>query len=311
MHDSNVSADQLSSPLRGREFVVSGQELWQWWTTARQQAIAIAIPPAELDWFLQALTDVDRLALRLQSFKERETVTLQIPFTKLRSRWQQRLQERVPVQYLTGVAPWRQFVLKVSPAVLIPRPETECLIDLLPPATSLPSGSHWADLGTGSGVIALGLATTLPTATIHAVDYSAEALAIAQVNAATYHLTERIQFYQGSWLEPLASLRGQLSGIVSNPPYIPNEMVLQLQPEVTRHEPHLALAGGEDGLNCIRQLVQTAPDYLQPGGILLFEMMAGQAIAVAELLQQQGSYDAIQIHPDLAGIDRFAFAVRK
>ncbi len=319
MTDFDNSSNKLSSPLLRREFVVSGQVLWEWWQTARQEANTGSIPSTDVDWLLQELAGLDRLALRLETFKAQPQVQLKISFVELQKLWQKRIQERVPVQYLAGVAPWRQFRLKVSPAVLIPRPETEVLIDLAIAATTNPNIQflpppplpHWADLGTGSGTIALGLADAFPQATIHAVDYSQEALAIAQLNAETYHLQDRIHFYQGSWLQPLEHLKGHLSGIVSNPPYIPSDLISELQPEVAQHEPHLALDGGFDGLDCIRHLVATAPAYLQPGGILLFEMMAGQAIAVTDLLQQQGSYHSIQIHPDLAGIDRFALAFRK
>jgi release factor glutamine methyltransferase len=317
----------------GREFFVSGIELWRWWVEARQQAIANAVPATELDWLLQELTGLDRLALRLESFKTETAIPLKLPFSDLVCLWKRRLDERVPVQYLAGVAPWREFLLQVSPAVLIPRPETECLIDLaiaaveqqrhpplnhqhnpssLPPHPPYPLSPslHWADLGTGSGAIALGLAKAFPKAKIHAVDCSADALAIARHNAKKYHLSEQIQFYQGVWLEPLKHLKGTLSGIVSNPPYIPSAMLSDLQPEVVRHEPLLALDGGADGLDCIRYLVETAPAHLQAGGILLFEMMAGQAKAVTELLHQQGRYKQIQIHFDLAGIERFALAYR-
>ncbi len=213
----------------------------------------------------------------------------------------------------------------MTPAVLIPRPETECLIDLALATAKRVEGRGrergegrgergkpiWADVGTGSGAIALGLADAFPESSVYAVDYSSDALVIARANAETYHLVSRIQFYQGSWLEPLEKLKGKLSGIVSNPPYIPSQMVLELQPEVTRHEPHLALDGGPDGLDCIRQLIAAASDYLHTDGILLFEMMAGQAIAVTELLQQHGNYDQIEIFPDLAGIDRFALALKR
>ncbi|WP_421656989.1 peptide chain release factor N(5)-glutamine methyltransferase [Leptothermofonsia sp. ETS-13] len=314
-------SNKLSSPLLRRGFVVSGQVLWEWWQAARQEANTASIPSTEVDWLVQELAGLDRLALRLETFKTQPQVRLEIPFVELQKLWQKRIQERVPVQYLAGVAPWRQFRLKVSPAVLIPRPETEVLIDLAIAAVTTPEAQftpplplsipHWADLGTGSGAIALGLAGAFPQATIHAVDCSQEALAIAQHNAETYHLQNRIHFYQGSWLQPLEHLKGQLSGIVSNPPYIPSDLISELQPEVAQHEPHLALDGGVDGLDCIRHLVATAPVYLQPGGILLFEMMAGQAIAVTDLLHQQGSYHPIQIYPDLAGIDRFALAFRK
>jgi len=297
-----------------REARVSGQALWQWRLTAREQAIAANVPVDEVDWLLQDLAGLERQSLRLETFKARETIQLARSLPTLTVLWQQRLQERVPVQYLTGVAPWRQFLLNVSPAVLIPRPETECLIDLAIEAvrpTPLLTHGHWVDLGTGSGAIALGLALAFPDATMHAIDRSAAALAIAQSNAQQFNLVDRIQFYEGSWLQPLAHLKGQLSGIVANPPYIPSAMVPALQPEVARHEPHLALDGGADGLDCIRHLVATAPAYLQSGGVLLVEMMAGQAIAVADLLQQQGSYRQIQIYPDLAGIDRFALAYRR
>ena len=293
---------------------VSGFELWQWRSTAQAQATAAEIPPQELDWLLQEIAGLDRLSLRLGSFKTQPQVRLHCSLETIAQLWQQRLNTRVPVQYLAGFAPWRQFSLRVSPAVLIPRPETEYLIDLVLKAVAqtpqLRQG-HWADLGTGSGAIAIGLADALPHALVHAVDFSEAALSIACENAAAYQFNDRIRFYQGSWFEPLSALQGQLSGMVSNPPYIPSAFIPDLQPEVSRHEPHLALDGGADGLDDIRHLVSTAPRYLQSGGIWLIEMMAGQAAQVRELLQQQGSYRDIQIHVDFAGIDRFALAYRK
>ena len=169
---------------------------------------------------------------------------------------------------------------------------------------------HWADLGTGSGAIALGLAEALPQAHIHAVDTSPAAIAIAQRNAERYFMGDRVQFHQGSWLEPLGPGRGQLAGIVSNPPYIPSAIVPTLQPEVVQHEPSLALDGGPDGLDCIRHLAQSAPAYLEPGGLWVVEMMAGQGEAIAALLADLGTYRDIRIERDLAGHDRFAIARR-
>ena len=293
--------------------VVSGLELWQWRCRAIQAAIATDVSVAEVDWLLQEVAGLDRLALRLESFKNRTQIQLELPLEDLEKLWQRRLHDRLPVQYIAGVTPWRQFKIAVSDAVLIPRPETECLIDLavaaaccevMPPFQQ----GHWVDLGTGSGAIALGLANVFPEATIHAVDYSPEALAIAAANAQNLGFADRIRFYQGSWWEPLTPLKGQISGMVSNPPYIPTSTLPTLQPEVIRHEPHLALDGGADGLDCIRHLIETAPDYLRPGGVWLIEMMAGQADIVRELLQNQGSYSKIQIYSDLAGIERFALA---
>lgn len=309
---------------------ISGQELWQWHSSARQSAkqhqqIAsdsksqdVLNLEAELDWLLYEVAGLDRLALHLETYKDKGEIQLAIALAELDNLWQRRLVERVPLQYLLGHAPWRNFNLIVSPAVLIPRPETEDLIDLAVAAVAHQSPQmalafkqgHWADLGTGSGAIALGLAQVFPQATIHAVDCSAAALTVARHNAARQHLTNPIHFYQGTWLEPLNILKGCLSGIVSNPPYIPRHLLLDLQPEVAWHEPHLALDGGIDGLDCIRQIIMTAPCYLQVGGLILLEMMAGQAITVQKLLYQDGGYRDIQIYSDLAGIDRFALAYR-
>ncbi|RCJ41719.1 protein-(glutamine-N5) methyltransferase, release factor-specific [Nostoc punctiforme NIES-2108] len=292
-----------------KHLIVSGLQLWQWRNTALEAAIATDVLPMEVDWLLLEVAGLDRLALRLESFKNWPQIQLQLPLEELEQLWQRRLNDRLPVQYIAGVTPWRQFKIAVSSAVLIPRPETECLIDLAEASTSNTSG-HWADLGTGSGAIAIGLADALPKATIHAVDYSLEALAIARTNADNLGFANRIKFYQGSWWEPLTFLKGQFSGMVSNPPYIPTSTLPTLQPEVVNHEPHLALDGGGDGLDCIRHLIEVSPSYLQPGGVWLIEMMAGQANAVRELLQNQGNYCNIQIHADLAGIERFALAYR-
>ncbi|MEA5599872.1 peptide chain release factor N(5)-glutamine methyltransferase [Nostoc sp. UHCC 0252] len=292
----------------GEKHLISGLQLWQWRNAALEAAIATDVPTMEVDWLLLEVAGLDRLALRLESFKNWPQIQLQLPLEKLNQLWQRRLNDRLPVQYIAGVTPWRNFQIAVSSAVLIPRPETECLIDLALAAANDVSG-HWADLGTGSGAIALGLADVLP-ATIHAVDYSLEALAIARTNADNLGFADRIKFYRGSWWEPLAFLKGQFSGMVSNPPYIPTSTLPTLQPEVFNHEPHLALDGGGDGLDCIRHLIEISPSYLQPGGVWLIEMMAGQADAVRELLQNQGSYCKIQIHADLAGIERFALAYK-
>ena len=321
--------------------MVSGLELWRWRQDACKSAVEAGVPTAEVDWLLQEVAGLDPLALRLESFKRRSQIKLRYALPVLSQLWHQRLHDRRPIQYIAGVTPWRHFSLTVSPAVLIPRPETEYLIDLavdavrtklkveslkvagsnlqpanLQPSTPFQSANHqleqghWVDLGTGSGAIAIGLAEAFKTATIHAVDCSTAALAIAQQNAQQLGFSERIQFYQGSWWKPLEALKGQVSGMVANPPYIPSSWIQQLQPEVRHHEPHLALDGGSDGLDCIRHLIETSPDYLRPGGIWLIEMMAGQAEIVAQLLHQQGSYCNIQIFSDLAGIDRFALAYR-
>lgn len=289
---------------------ISGQELSQW----RQQAIAdleqAQISPKEVDIFLQAVTDLDTLSLRLQSFREREKIPLSYSWSEITKRWQKRLQARVPLQYLLESVVWRNFTLKVSPGVLIPRPETELLIDIVGETLRGDDGGIWVDLGTGSGAIAIGLASILTKAAIYATDYSQTALAIAKENIIKTGFADRIILKQGSWWTPLEKWKGQISGMLSNPPYIPSAEILDLQIEVREHEPRLALDGGEDGLTALRYLVATAPDYLRSGGLWLVEMRAGQGEKVAQMLENQGNYRQIQIINDLAGFDRFVLAER-
>jgi release factor glutamine methyltransferase len=289
---------------------ISGQELSQW----RQQAIAdlqqAQLSPKEVDIFLQVVTDLDTLSLRLQSFREREKIPLSYSWSEITKRWQKRLQARVPLQYLLESVVWRNFTLKVSPEVLIPRPETELLIDIVAETVRGEEGGIWVDLGTGSGAIAIGLASILTKAEIYASDYSQTALAIAKENIINTGFADRIILKQGSWWTPLEKWKGQISGMVSNPPYIPSAEILDLQIEVREHEPRLALDGGEDGLTALRYLAATAPDYLRSGGLWLVEMRAGQGEKVAQMLENQGNYRQIQIINDLAGFDRFVLAER-
>ncbi|MFM6245193.1 MAG: peptide chain release factor N(5)-glutamine methyltransferase [Dolichospermum sp.] len=291
--------------------IVSGLQLWRWRNAAIQAAIDLEISVMEVDWLLQTITNLDKLALRLETFRNWDQIIIQLSLAELEQLWQKRLNDHLPVQYIAGRTFWRKFQLTVNPGVLIPRPETEMLIDLaIAAADDNMRAGHWADLGTGSGAIAFSIAQELTNTTIHAVDISAAALTVAQTNAKNLGFGEQIQFYHGSWWQPLEFLKGQFSGMISNPPYIPSDTVLTLQPEVVKHEPHLALDGGVEGLDHIRHLITVSPDYLRPGGVWLVEMMAGQAETVAELLENHGSYSNISIHADLAGIERFAVARR-
>ena len=156
--------------------------------------------------------------------------------------------------------------------------------------------------------MAIAIARSLPAAQVYAVDISPAALAIAHINATRLGVVDRLNFSQGSWWSSLTALEGKVAVMLSNPPYIPSAQLQYLQPEVRDHEPHLALDGGVDGLAAIGTLIDTAPAYLQAGGIWLTEMMAGQGRAVASLLAAHGSYTEIEIINDLAGLDRFAIA---
>lgn len=278
---------------------------WQWYERSRQVAISAKIDSLELDWLLERVAGIDKLALRLRQIEPDASMQL-----KLDSLWQKRLRDRLPVQYLAGETTWRDLNLYVTPAVLIPRPETELLIDLVLEYCTRHQveAGEWVDLGTGSGAIALGLARVLPKANIHAVDLSDEALAIAKQNALRHGLQSRIRFYQGNWFEPLEAIRGKVAGMVSNPPYIPTAEVERLQPEVRDCEPRLALDGGNDGLDAMRYLISAAPSYLAIGGYWIVEVMAGQASTVVKMLARSDSYAQIEIHQDRSGIERFVAA---
>jgi release factor glutamine methyltransferase len=288
---------------------ITGQQLWQWRSWAVGLATEQGVSVYEIDWLLQSVANLDRLTLRLESIEAEQLVQISIPLDRLSQLWLDRVNDRQPVQYLLGKTYWRDFELVVSPAVLIPRPETESMIDIaIAESNQLQQQGIWVDLGTGSGAIAIGLARELPNIEIYAVDSSSAALEVARTNANRLGAIERINFSHGNWWSTLAHLQSRVSGMLSNPPYIPSDEVLRLQPEVSNHEPHLALDGGVDGLAAIRLLVDTAPTYLQAGGIWLIEMMAGQGEIVRDLLIRQGSYTDIQIINDLAGLDRFVFA---
>ncbi len=292
---------------------ISGKEFLQWYEKAKFNTDQAQISRSELDWFILQLTNLDRLSLRLESFKYSEQILIKIPFDQLTKMWEKRIKDQYPIQYLLGYTFWRNFTLKVSPDVLIPRPETEEIIDYAIQAiknSKIPNldTGNWVDLGTGSGAIACGLAEVFPNIIIHAVDDSKSALNMAQENAKNLGFSERIKFYHGFWWQPLTHLKGQVKAMISNPPYIPSGELPNLQTEVIKYEPYSALDGGLDGLKDILYLVNTASEYLCDGGIFLIEIMKGQGEKVTELLEKQGHYSNIKICFDLDNIDRFVLA---
>ena len=209
-----------------------------------------------------------------------------------------------PVAYILGRREFYGLELKTSPAALIPRPETEHLVDeALRLSRELWPGEPLAlaDLGCGSGAIALALAKNLPSADISAVDISTEALALAQENAAALGLEGRVSFSPGDLLSPLAGRRFHL--ICANLPYIPSPEMAGLMPDVGLHEPHLALDGGPRGLDLIARLLETAPDHLQNQGRLLLEIWPDSLAELEELAGGLG-YGLDEPIRDLAGFNR-------
>lgn len=211
----------------------------------------------------------------------------------------------VPAQYIIGEQEFYGLSFEVTPDVLIPRPETELLVEeVLKQAGSL-AGLTTLDIGTGSGAIGVTLALKSPSWHVLASDISPEALKVAQRNAK--RLGANVEFRLGNLLEPFAGLAPDI--IVSNPPYIPAEDIEDLQPEVRDHEPRTALDGGADGLNPYRIMMEQLPLLAKPPRVIAFELGMGQAGDVAELLRSAGHWEQIITIPDLAGIDRHVLGI--
>lgn len=224
------------------------------------------------------------------------------------SRYAELLERRYrgePIQYIVGEAEFYGLPFRVTPDVLIPRPETEHLVEkALEVAASFPA-PRIVDVGTGSGCIAVALAHHLPQARITAIDLSAPALAIAEENAKRNGVA--LRFLEGDLLTPVAGEHFDL--IVSNPPYVPLADRASLAVEVRDHEPALALFAGPDGLEICRRLIPSAFAALVPGGFLLLEIGHGQSQAIAALLAASG-FRQIELIPDLQSIPRVACAQR-
>ena len=213
-----------------------------------------------------------------------------------------------PVQYITGHQEFFGLDFNVTNEVLIPRPETEFLVErVIALAIEFPGEPNplIADIGTGSGCIAISLATRLPHARLIATDISAAALEVARANASRHGVSDRIQFVQGDALEPLARLdvEGAVDVLVSNPPYVEEATSELIQREVREWEPHTALFAGADGLDFYRRLLPDAPRYLKPGGFVVLEIGYSQLDSIAAMIAGS-SLELVDATPDLQGIPR-------
>ncbi|PTX62498.1 release factor glutamine methyltransferase [Melghirimyces profundicolus] len=222
------------------------------------------------------------------------------------SHWLELRSAGFPVQYLLGEQEFYGRSFHVNPAVLIPRPETETLVETVlresrrfgekTPLTAV-------DVGTGSGAIAVTLAAEKPLWRICAVDRSADALGVARKNGVQHGVDDRVQWMQGDWLEPISKCGLRADLVVSNPPYIPSGVIDGLDAEVREHEPRMALDGGIDGLDPFRHLIRQLPDVLNLPGLIALEVGDGQSGEVAAMLRKLPESDVF-IVPDLAGRPR-------
>ena len=219
----------------------------------------------------------------------------------------------LPLQYVLGETEFFSLPFSVRPPVLIPRPETEILVQAALDRLRGMEGPLWAaDIGTGSGSIAVALAAHLDAVTIYAVDCSEEAIALAGENARRNGVSDRITFLRGDLLSPLECLNlpNGFHAILSNPPYIRTDEWEALPEEIRDHESRAALDGGQDGLHFYRRLAAGVDRYLTPNGFLSVEVGDGQAEAVQEILRSQGGLSEIEVIEDLNGIARVIVASR-
>lgn len=254
----------------------------------------------ETEWMLAAALDIRRIDLYLQF----EKVLSDEQVESFRGLVRQRLSGR-PLQYITGEAGFRLLDLTVDERVLVPRPETEILVEEALRAIDGggPDGSV-LDIGCGSGAIAISVAHERPAVRVLATDISSDALAVARGNAERHGVSDRVGFVCGDLLDPIHT-DARFDLIVSNPPYIEHADIEALQPEVRDFEPHLALDGGADGLDVIRRLAVASGAHLLPGGRLLVEVGAGQSSTVEQVLREAGFAEAsVRTTQDLAGVNR-------
>lgn len=246
----------------------------------------------ETEWLLAAALDLDRVGIYVNFDKpltDRELAACRAVVA--------RRAKREPLQYILGSQEFRGLDFIVTPAVLIPRHDTEVLVEEAVKRAS--ARSAILDIGVGSGCIAVSLAKSLPETEVWGVEMSAEALAVAKSNAERHGVT--VHLAEGSLFEPFPERRFGL--VVSNPPYIPTADLAALQPEVRDYEPRGALDGGADGLDFYRAIIPAAPVHLAPGGWLLVEVGIGQAAAVSDFFSAAGFIDCFTAN-DPAGIER-------
>ena len=259
----------------------------------------VETPKIDAEWLLADLMGVRRLELFLQHDKPLEEAVL--------SRMRERVKRRAagePLQYIIGHVDFHEIRLAVAPGALIPRPETELLVEKVIARLRGREAPRIVDLGTGSGAIALALASALPGARVLAVERSADALKLARANAEALGLRERVAFRSGDWLDGLDL---QADCIVSNPPYLTDAEWAEARREVREHEPREALVAPENGLADLRRIIGAALQRLAPGGLLALETGIGHGDALMECASAAGYTDCV-VEKDDNGRDRFLFA---
>jgi len=283
-----------------RNIAAQGKDIWTIgavlnWTRQYFDDKGVDNPRLDAEILLSHILGKDRLYLYVNFDQPLEQAELAAFRELVRQR-----ARRVPVAYITGRKEFMGLNFTVTPAVLIPRPDTEILVEAVLSRLRTVDNPEVVDIGTGSGAIIISILKNRPTAGGMAVDISDSALAVAAANARQHQVSGRLSLVRGDLLAPAKGRK--FDAIVSNPPYIPDRDIAGLPPEVGC-EPRLALAGGIDGLNFYRRIISVGAEYLRAGGFIALEVGAGQAAAVAGLAGRS-LLTVEEIIKDYAGIDR-------
>jgi release factor glutamine methyltransferase len=274
------------------------------WTTDYFQRNNVPEPRTSAEVLLAHVLAEDRLFLYLNYDRPMEKNEL----AEYRACIKRRLGGE-PNQYITGLQEFWSLPLRVSPDVLIPRPETEVLVEaVLEFLDKADPNVDILDLGTGSGAIAIALARELPAGKIVATDLSMAALRLAQENAKLHQVDERILFVRGDMFAAIPGASQKFKVVVTNPPYVSHAAMFQLPREIRNFEPHHALEGGPDGLAAIRHIIAEVHTVLSQAGALFMEMGADQTESVSALVLESQEYQSFHIRKDYSGIDRVLVA---
>ena len=288
-----------------KTYEYSSQDILKW----RREQLILGGTKYELDYLLDAGAGLNRCDMQKIYLGTLSSFCLTTSLLNLSILWVKYLDENIPLQYLTGVCFWRDFQLKVDSNVMIPRKETELLVDFaIDRFKDIPKG-RWADLGTGSGVLAISLAINFPLWQGHVVDISHEALRLAESNLQNLARNAQYTLHIGDWWKPLKPWWGSLNLVLANPPYIPDDFIKSLDPLVLNNEPHLALFAGKNGLDACKEIIDGAHDALAPGGCLMLEHHYDQSDAILELMIKVGLVN-LTVEKDLEGIKRFVIAFK-
>ena len=283
------------------DYILSGFELLTW----RSKLLSLGGKEVDLNWLLDFGGGIKWSRLKQISINPEQKIVIERSLEDLENLWIIHLGETKPLQYLIGRCQWRDFELEINPSAMIPRNESELLIDFAIAKFNSTSPTNWVDLGSGSGALSIALAKAYPCSQGHAVDKCENALALTRRNLISIFPDANVIFHLGEWWEPLRPWWGTLDLVLANPPYIPEEVIKQLDPIVRDNEPNLALSGGIDGLDAFREIIKGAQQAMSKNAWLILEHHFDQSDQVLSLMTQYG-FEGVKYENDLQGIRRFA-----